>query len=207
MRRVPGRESASDEGNDDYPVLHDFGPKRGADKVPGNLLVSGVSKELKAATGMSFAVIFVMVMATVVTWPIYTFLLLPNGIEYLRTLVFILVIAALVQLVEMVLKKYVVGLYRALGIYLPLITTNCAVLGIVVLNITEDYGFGSSLVNAIGGGLGYFLAMVLFSGVRTRVDVADVPKCFRGIPITLAAASIMSVSFLGFSGVAEGLFR
>ncbi len=167
----------------------------------------GVSKELKAATGMSFAVIFVMVMATVVTWPIYTFLLLPNGIEYLRTLVFILVIAALVQLVEMVLKKYVVGLYRALGIFLPLITTNCAVLGIVVLNITEDYGFGSSLVNAIGGGLGFFLAMVLFSGVRTRVDVADVPKCFRGIPITLAAASIMSVSFLGFSGVAEGLFR
>jgi electron transport complex protein RnfA len=167
----------------------------------------GVSKELKAATGMSFAVIFVMVMATVVTWPIYTFLLLPNGIEYLRTLVFILVIAALVQLVEMVLKKYVVGLYRALGIFLPLITTNCAVLGIVVLNITEGYGFGSSLVNAIGGGLGYFLAMVLFSGVRTRVDVADVPKCFRGIPITLAAASIMSVSFLGFSGVAEGLFR
>jgi electron transport complex protein RnfA len=156
---------------------------------------------------MSFAVIFVMVMATVVTWPIYTFLLLPNGIEYLRTLVFILVIAALVQLVEMVLKKYVVGLYRALGIFLPLITTNCAVLGIVVLNITEDYGFGSSLVNAIGGGLGFFLAMVLFSGVRTRVDVADVPKCFRGIPITLAAASIMSVSFLGFSGVAEGLFR
>ncbi|MEG2174826.1 MAG: RnfABCDGE type electron transport complex subunit A [Oscillospiraceae bacterium] len=168
----------------------------------------GVSKKLDAALGMSFAVIFVMVMATAATWPINKFLLVPNHMEYLQTVVFILLIAALVQLVEMVLKKYVPALYKALGIFLPLITTNCAVLGVVVLNVTK-YGdsFGLSMANSIGAGLGYLLAMVLFSGVRSRVDVADVPECFKGIPITLAAASIMSVSFMGFAGLVQGLMK
>ncbi|MEG1774466.1 MAG: electron transport complex protein RnfA [Oscillospiraceae bacterium] len=167
----------------------------------------GVSKKLDAAVGMSLAVIFVMVMSTAATWPIYTYLLVPSDMGYLQTVVFILVIAALVQLVEMVLKKYVPALYSALGIFLPLITTNCAVLGVVVLNISKHYGFGLSMVNALGAGLGYMLAMVLFSGVRSKVDIADVPECFKGIPITLAAASIMSVSFMGFTGLVQGLIK
>ena len=167
----------------------------------------GVSKKLDAAVGMSFAVIFVMLMATAATWPIYTFILDPNGLGYMQTVVFILVIAALVQLVEMFLKKFVPPLYQALGIFLPLITTNCAVLGVVVLNITESYNFAQSMVNSLGAGLGYMLAMALFCGVRSRVDTADVPECFKGIPITLAAASIMSVSFMGFSGIVENMFK
>ncbi len=166
----------------------------------------GVSKKLDAAVGMSFAVIFVMLMATAATWPIYNYLLLPNGLGYLQTIVFILVIAALVQFVEMFLKKFVPPLYSALGIFLPLITTNCAVLGVVVLNITKTYNFAESMVNSLGAGLGYLLAMVLFCGVRSKVDTADVPECFKGIPITLAAASIMSVSFMGFTGLVTGLF-
>ena len=167
----------------------------------------GVSKKLDAAVGMSFAVIFVMLMATTATWPIYNYILDPNGLGYMQTVVFILVIAALVQLVEMVLKKFIPALYRALGIFLPLITTNCAVLGVVVLNITESYNFAQSMVNSLGAGLGYMLAMVLFCGVRSRVDTADVPECFKGIPITLAAASIMSVSFMGFTGIVENMFK
>ena len=167
----------------------------------------GVSKKLDAAVGMSFAVIFVMLMATAATWPIYNFILDPSGLGYMQTVVFILVIAALVQLVEMFLKKFVPPLYQALGIFLPLITTNCAVLGVVVLNITESYNFLQSMVNSLGAGLGYMLAMVLFCGVRSRVDTADVPECFKGIPITLAAASIMSVSFMGFSGIVENMFK
>ena len=167
----------------------------------------GVSKKLDAAVGMSFAVIFVMLMATAATWPIYNFILDPSGLGYMQTVVFILVIAALVQLVEMFLKKFVPPLYQALGIFLPLITTNCAVLGVVVLNITESYNFLQSMVNSLGAGLGYMLAMVLFCGVRSRVDTADVPECFKGVPITLAAASIMSVSFMGFSGIVENMFK
>ena len=167
----------------------------------------GVSKKLDAAVGMSLAVIFVMLMATAATWPIYTFILDPSGLGYMQTVVFILVIAALVQLVEMFLKKFVPPLYQALGIFLPLITTNCAVLGVVVLNITESYNFVQSMVNSLGAGLGYMLAMVLFCGVRSRVDTADVPECFKGVPITLAAASIMSVSFMGFSGIVENMFK
>lgn len=166
----------------------------------------GVSKKLDAAFGMSCAVIFVMLMATAATWPIYTYLLAPNGLGYLQTIVFILVIAALVQFVEMFLKKFVPPLYSALGIFLPLITTNCAVLGVVVLNITKSYNFVESMVNSLGAGLGYMLAMVMFCGVRSKVDTADVPECFKGIPITLAAASIMSVSFMGFTGLVNGLF-
>ena len=126
---------------------------------------------------------------------------------YMQTVIFILVIAALVQLVEMILKKFMPPLYRSLGVFLPLITTNCAILGVVVLNITKTYTFSQSMVNSLGAGLGYLLAMVLFSGVRSRVDTADVPECFKGVPITLVAASIMSVSFMGFTGLVENMFK
>ncbi len=167
----------------------------------------GVSKKLDAAVGMSFAVIFVMLMATADTWPIFYSILDPMELGYMQTVIFILVIAALVQLVEMILKKFVPPLYRSLGVFLPLITTNCAILGAVVLNITKTYTFSQSMVNSLGAGLGYLLAMVLFSGVRSRVDTADVPECFKGIPITLVAAAIMSVSFMGFTGMVENLFK
>ncbi|WP_308753295.1 electron transport complex protein RnfA [uncultured Anaerotruncus sp.] len=169
----------------------------------------GVSKKLDSAFGMSVAVIFVMALATAVTWPIYTYILVPKGLSYLQTIVFILIIAALVQFVEIALKKYLPALHKALGIYLPLITTNCAVLGVTILNLDEGYTFGQSLVNAVGSGLGFLLAMVLFSGVRSRVDAASgsTPKAFQGIPITLVAAAICSVSFMGFSGIVDGLFK
>ncbi len=161
----------------------------------------GVSKKLDQAFGMSVAVIFVMVMATSVTHPIYTHLLEPNKLGYLQTVVFILVIAALVQLVEIALKKYIPSLHAALGVYLPLITTNCAVLGVTIQNIDSKFGFVESLVNAIGAGIGFMLAMVLFAGVRQKMENCDVPECFKGIPITLVAASIVAVSFMGFSGM------
>ena len=166
----------------------------------------GVSKKLNQATGMSLAVIFVMLIATAVTWPIQTYLLDPNNLGYLQTIVYILVIASLVQLVEIVLKKYIPSLHKSLGVYLPLITTNCAVLGVTILNIDEGYTFAESMVNSLGSGLGFFLAMVMFSGVRSKLEGADIPKAFQGLPITLVAASITSLSFLGFSGVVENLF-
>ncbi|MDD6989678.1 electron transport complex protein RnfA [Ruminococcus sp.] len=166
----------------------------------------GVSKKLNQATGMSLAVIFVMLIATAVTWPIQTYLLDPNNLGYLQTIVFILVIASLVQLVEIILKKYIPSLHKSLGVYLPLITTNCAVLGVTILNIDEGYTFAESMVNSLGSGLGFFLAMVMFSGVRSKLEGADIPKAFQGLPITLVAASITSLSFLGFSGVVENLF-
>ena len=167
----------------------------------------GVSKKLDSAVGMSSAVIFVMLMATAVTWPIYTYLLAPNGLDYLQTIVFILVIAALVQMVEFILKKYMKSLYKALGVYLPLITTNCAVLGCPLLNLENHYNFLESLVNALGSGLGFMLAMVLFAGVRSKMESVEFPKSFQGIPITLVAASIVSMSFMGFASVADGIFR
>ena len=166
----------------------------------------GVSKELKNATGMSIAVIFVMLLATAVTWPIQTFLLTPNGLDYLQTVVFILVIAALVQLVEIILKKYIPSLYKALGVYLPLITTNCAVLGVTIANIDKSYTFVEALFNALGSGLGFFLAMVLFAGVRGHIESSEPPESFKGLPITLVAAAILSLSFFGFNGVVENLF-
>ena len=166
----------------------------------------GVSKKLDSATGMSLAVIFVMLMATAATWPIQTFLLDPNGLGYLQTIVFILVIAALVQLVEIVLKRYIPSLHQSLGVYLPLITTNCAVLGVTILNITESYTFLETMVNSLGSGLGFFLAMVMFSGVRSKIEGADIPESFKGLPVTLVAASITSLSFLGFGGVVENMF-
>lgn len=167
----------------------------------------GVSKKLDSAVGMSVAVIFVMLMATAATWPIYTYILVTQKLEYMQTLVFILIIASLVQLVEMVLKKFIPSLHKALGIYLPLITTNCAVLGVTVLNIDEAYGFIESMVNSLGAGLGFMLAMVLFCGVRSRIETSDIPESWQGIPITLAAASIVSVSFMGFGGVIEGMIK
>lgn len=167
----------------------------------------GVSKKLDSAVGMSSAVIFVMLMATAVTWPIYTYLLAPQELDYLQTIVFILVIAALVQLVEFILKKYMKPLYRSLGVYLPLITTNCAVLGCTLLNIENHYGFVESLINALGSGLGFMLAMVLFAGVRSKMETVEFPKSFQGIPITLIAASIVSMSFMGFASVADGIFK
>ena len=167
----------------------------------------GVSKKLDSAVGMSSAVIFVMLMATAVTWPIYTYLLAPQGLDYLQTIVFILVIAALVQLVEFILKKYMKPLYRSLGVYLPLITTNCAVLGCTLLNIENHYGFVESLINALGSGLGFMLAMVLYAGVRSKMETVEFPKSFQGIPITLIAASIVSMSFMGFASVADGIFK
>lgn len=165
----------------------------------------GVSKKLNTAVGMSGAVIFVMLLSTAVTYPINT-LLVEYDLAYLQTIVFILVIAALVQLVEIVLRKYIPTLYNALGIYLPLITTNCAVLGVVLLNIDESYNFAQSMASSLGAGLGFMLAMVMFAGVRKRIESCDIPEFLKGLPITLVSASLVSVSFLGFTGLVEGIF-
>lgn len=167
----------------------------------------GVSKKLDQATGMSLAVIFVQLLATAVTWPIYHFLLAGAvDFTYTETVVFILVIAALVQLVEIVLKRYIPALHASLGVYLPLITTNCAVLGVTMNNISDGLGFGASMLTSLGCGLGFFLAMVLFSGVRSRVASAKPAASFEGLPITLIAAAIVSLSFFGFAGVIDNLF-
>ncbi len=161
----------------------------------------GVSKKLDSAIGMGVAVTFVMICATLCTFPIYSLILVPMGLDYLKTIAFILIIALFVQLVEIILKKKVPSLYKALGVFLPLITTNCAVLGVTILNIDNSYTFVQSLVNSLGAGLGFTLALVLFSGVRSRVEKSDIPDTFKGIPATLIAASIVSVSFMGFSGM------
>ncbi|WP_027400367.1 electron transport complex protein RnfA [Anaerovorax odorimutans] len=167
----------------------------------------GVSKKLDSAVGMSGAVIFVMVLATIVTYPIYIYILEPSGLKYLQTIVFILVIASLVQLVEISLKKYIPALHRSLGVFLPLITTNCAVLGVTILNIDENYTYIQSIFNALGAGIGFLLAMVIFAGVRQKIEYCNVPATFKGIPSILIAASIVSVSFMGFSGVVDGIFK
>ena len=166
----------------------------------------GVSKKLNQAAGMGLSVIFVMLVATVVTWPIQTYVLDPFGLGYLQTIVFILVIAALVQFVEIVLKKYVPALNKSLGVYLPLITTNCAVLGVTINNIKDHYNFIESIFSSLGCGLGFLLAMVLFSGVRSRLDSDNIPEHFKGLPITLIAAAIMSLAFFGFGGVIDNMF-
>ena len=165
----------------------------------------GVSKKFDQASGMGIAVTFVMLCATAVTWPIYTYALVPLKLEYLQTIVFILVIAALVQFVEIVLKKFIPALHKSLGVYLPLITTNCAVLGVTLNNITAGYNFLESMISSLGVGLGFLLAMVLFAGVRSRIENCPSPKSFRGIPITLVAASIVALAFFGFAGVVENL--
>ncbi len=161
----------------------------------------GVSKKLDSAVGMGAAVTFVMVFATLCTYPIYTFILVPMGLDYLRAIAFILIIAMFVQIVEIILKKKVPSLYNALGVFLALITTNCAVLGVAILNVDNGYTLLPSIVNAIGAGLGYSLALIIFSGVRSRVDNADIPEVFKGVPAILIASSIVSVSFMGFSGM------
>jgi electron transport complex protein RnfA len=166
----------------------------------------GVSSKVETSMGMGAAVTFVMALSAVVTWLIQTYVLVPLGIEYMQTIVFILVIAALVQMVEIVLKKVSPSLYQALGIFLPLITTNCAVLGVVLLNIEKGYGFAESMVNSVGAGVGFLLAMVMFAGVRSRMESCDIPKFLRGLPITLIAASLVSLSFLGFAGLVENIF-
>ncbi|RGB75561.1 RnfABCDGE type electron transport complex subunit A [Coprococcus catus] len=161
----------------------------------------GVSKKLDTAVSMSAAVIVVMVVATAVTWPIQTLLLDPLGLGYLQTIVFILIIAALVQFIETFMKKNMPPLYQALGVYLPLITTNCAVLGVTTLNISSGYNYIESLINSFGSGVGFLVAMVLFAGVRGRLETADIPKSLQGLPITLVSASIVACSFLGFGAL------
>jgi len=166
----------------------------------------GVSKILKNAIGMGLAVIFVMILATAVTWPIEIYFLDIHGLEYLQIIVFILIIGALVQFVEIVLKKYIPPLHKALGVYLPLITVNCGVLGVTITNINHGYTYIESLVNAFGAGLGFLLAMVIFSGIREHTENVDPPESFKGLPITLISVAILSMSFFGFSGVIENLF-
>ncbi len=165
----------------------------------------GVSKKFNQAVGMGAAVIFVMLCATAVTWPLQTFVLEPNGLGYLQTIVFILVIAALVQFVEIILKKFIPSLHKSLGVYLPLITTNCAVLGVAISNISDGYNFAESLFASAGVGLGFLLAMILFAGVRSRIENCPAPESFKGLPITLIAASIVSLAFLGFTGIVENM--
>jgi len=165
----------------------------------------GVSKKFNQASGMGIAVIFVMLVSTAVTWPIHMFVLVPLKLEYLQTIVFILVIAALVQFVEIVLKKFIPALHKSLGVYLPLITTNCAVLGVTINNISDGYNFVESMFSSLGVGLGFLLAMVLFAGVRSRIENCPSPKPFKGIPITLIAASIVALAFFGFGGIVESL--
>lgn len=165
----------------------------------------GVSKKLNQAVGMGVAVTFVMICATLVTWPLQYFVLNPANLGYLQTIVFILVIAALVQFVEVVLKRFIPALHSSLGVYLPLITTNCAVLGVAINNITDGFNFIESIFASVGVGLGFLLAMVLFAGVRSRIENCPAPESFKGLPVTLVAASIVSLAFYGFAGVVEGL--
>ena len=166
----------------------------------------GVSKELKNSVGMSLAIIFVMMLASAVTWPIQRFLLDPHGMGFMQIVVFILIIAVLVQFIEIVLKRYVPALYKALGVFLPLMTTNCAILAVVIVNINEGFTFIEALTNAFGAGLGFLLAMVMFSGIRAYTENADPPESFKGLPMALISAAILSMSFFGFTGVAENLF-
>ena len=161
----------------------------------------GVSKNLNTAIGMSGAVIFVMTIASAITYIVYEFLLLPYELEYLRTISFILVIASLVQFVEIILKKFIPPLYKSLGIYLPLITTNCAVLGVAFLSVDNGYNFLDSVIYGFGAGIGFALAMIIFSGVRQRIALSDIPKSLEGLPISLVAASLVSLAFFGFKGL------
>lgn len=167
----------------------------------------GVSKQVSTALGMGVAVTFVMGVASLVTYLVQYYILVPLELTYLQTIAFILVIAVLVQLVEMVINKTSPSLYKALGVYLPLITTNCAVLGVTILNFDNNYTYGEAILNAFGAGVGFLLAMILFAGVREKLEGCDIPESLKGLPITLIAASLVSISFLGFQGLAEGLFK
>ena len=167
----------------------------------------GVSQNFDSCIGMSGAVIFVMTLASAVTWAIYTFVMVPLGLTYLSTIIFILVIAALVQFVEIFLKKFIPPLYSSLGIYLPLITTNCAVLAVTLLNISEGYTFVQSCVDGFSAGVGFGLALIIFCGVRKSIERAKPPKSWQGLPITLMAAALTSMTFMGFTGIADNLFK
>jgi electron transport complex protein RnfA len=161
----------------------------------------GVSRKVNTAMGMGLAVIFVTTIASICTSIIYRLILIPSGLEYLQTIVFILVIAALVQFVEMVIKKYSPALYNALGVYLALITTNCAVLGVALINVKNDYGFVTSVVNGIGTAVGYLIAIILLAGIRERIEHNDITKSFQGMPIVLITSGLMAIAFFGFSGL------
>ena len=161
----------------------------------------GVSKKVETALGMGFAVTFVMALASVISYLVHHFILVPLGIEYMQTIAFILVIAALVQLVEMALQKLVPSLYSALGVYLPLITTNCAVLGVAIINITEEFNLLQTLVNGIGAAVGFTIAIVLFAGIRERLEHADIPQAMKGFPVALISAGLMALAFYGFQGL------
>ena len=173
----------------------------------------GVSKKIDQAVGMGVAVTFVMLVATAVTYPIQKYILeVPindkgDTLEYLQTIVFILVIAALVQFVEIILKKFIPPLYKSLGVYLPLITTNCAVLGIAIDNLSYEYvtNFGTALLSSLGVGLGFLFAMVIFAGVRSRIENSPAPKAVQGLPVTLIAAAIVSLAFYGFAGILDNM--
>ena len=166
----------------------------------------GVSKKLDQATGMGISVTAVMLLATAATWPIQHFILNPLNLGYMQTILFILVIASLVQMLELLLKRFIPALHKSLGVYLPLITTNCAVLGVAINNITDGYGFLESIISSLGCGLGFLLAMVLFSGMRSRIEETNIPKPFRGLAVTLIAASFISLAFMGFAGIVDNLF-
>ncbi len=161
----------------------------------------GVSKRTSPAFGMGIAVTFVMFFASMITWAVYTYVLVPFGAEYLQILVFIIVIASFVQLIEMFLRRNFVSLYNALGIYLPLITTNCAVLGVAFLNIQKGYSLAAASVNSFGAGLGFTLALLLMSAIREKLELADIPRPFRGVPIALITAAMMSMAFMAFAGM------
>ena len=167
----------------------------------------GVSKKLNQAVGMGVSVTAVMLIATLATWPIQHFILDRFGLGYMQTIVVIVIIASLVQMLEILLKKFIPSLHAGLGVYLPLITTNCAVLGVTINNITDGYNFLESMVSSLGVGLGFLLAMVLFAGVRSKIDDSAPPRCLRGLPVTLIAASIVSLSFYGFASVVENLLK
>ena len=161
----------------------------------------GVSKKVETAAGMGCAVVFVITIASLCTSILYNYLLVPAQLEYLNTIVFILVIAALVQFVEMVLKKMMPALYKSLGVYLPLITTNCAVLGVALLSVQNEYGVLESVVNGIGASLGFLLAIVLMAGIREKLENSNIPEAFKGTPIVLITAGLMAIAFCGFGGV------
>ena len=166
----------------------------------------GVSKKVESAFGMGVAVIFVMTLTSAIAYALHHWVLVPLGLEFLTTIVFILIIASLVQILEIILKRFSPALHQGLGVYLPLITTNCAVLGVAINNISDGYNFVESIVSSLGCGLGFLLAMVLFSGLRSRIDESEVPKSFRGVAITLVAASFISLAFMGLAGIVDNLF-
>ena len=166
----------------------------------------GVSKEKKSAFGMGLAVTFVMIVATAVTWPVQIYILNPSNLGFLQTIVFIVTIATLVQIIEIVLRKFFPPLYKSLGIYLPLMTTNCAIFALTITNIKSDFTFIQSIVNSIGAGLGFLLAMMLFSSIREQLESAEPPETFAGLPIILISAAILSLAFFGFDGIIDNLF-